>query len=150
MFDEKDKKILDLIQKDASLAVGEIAETVGISKSACWRRIQKFEENGVILNRVTLLDKHQVGLSLSAYITVKTNQHNDEWEQRFNQLVNDIPEIIEVCRMSGPFDYLIKVVVKDMPAFDSLLRRLTSLDPIDVQSGFVIKTMKSTTQLPLE
>lgn len=149
MFDSKDKKILELLQQDASLPVGDIANAVGISKSACWRRIHKFEENGIILSRVTLLDQSKVDLPLTVYISVRTNQHNDDWEKKFRKLVGEIPAITEVCRMSEDPNYLIKGVVKDMPGYDVLYRQLTSIELFDVSASFVLETIKKTTKLPI-
>ncbi|MBU3070937.1 Lrp/AsnC family transcriptional regulator [Aestuariicella sp. G3-2] len=148
-FDQQDRQILELLQVDASLSVGEVAERVGISKSACWRRIQKLEEAEVIRQRVTLLNPDKVNLPLMVYIAVRTNQHNAAWSERFREVVAGIPEILEVCRMSGDLDYLIKAVVSDMPDYDRLYQQLIQADLFDVSSSFVMETMKQTTVLPL-
>lgn len=148
-FDRKDRDILRLIQSDASLSVGEVADRVGMSKSACWRRIQKMEQDGVIRERVTLLNQAAVGLPLTVYICVRTNQHNDAWASTFRDVTADIPEILEVCRMSGDLDYLIKAVVTDMSGYDALYKKLIKANLFDVSSSFVMETMKQTTQLPL-
>ncbi|SHF57609.1 Lrp/AsnC family transcriptional regulator [Microbulbifer donghaiensis] len=145
----QDRQILELLQRDATLSVGDIAERVGISKSACWRRIHKLEEEGVIRERVTLLNQDKVNLPLTVYIAIRTNQHNDQWAAQFSQVVQGIAEILEVHRMSGDLDYLIKAVVTDMPGYDRLYKELIKADLFDVSSSFVMETMKQTTQLPL-
>jgi len=149
-LDKQDRYILELLQRDATLSVGEVAERVGVSKSACWRRIQKLEQEGVIRERVTLLNQEQVNLPLTVYISVRTNQHNEQWSAQFKQVVQDIPQVLEVFRMSGDLDYLIKAVVEDMPGYDRLYKRLIKANLNDVSSSFVMETMKHTTELPLE
>ena len=148
-LDKQDRAILDLLQIDASLSVAEIAERVGISKSACWRRMQKMEQAGLICEKVTLLNQERVNLPLTVYINVRTNQHNDQWADRFREIVQDIPEVLEVYRMSGDLDYLIKAVVTDMPGYDSLYKKIIKANLFDVSSSFVMETMKKTTRLPL-
>ena len=142
--------ILDLLQRDAGLSVGDVAESVGVSKSACWRRIQKLEQSGVIRERVTLLDQDRLNLPLTVYISVRTNQHNDSWADQFQAVTRNIPGVLEVYRMSGDLDYLIKAVVPDMPGYDRLYKELIKADLYDVSSSFVMETMKQTTQLPLD
>lgn len=148
-MDSYDIAILDLLQRDASMAVADIAEKVALSKTACWRRIQKLEQSGVIRARVTLLDPERLNLPLTTYISVRTNRHNEAWSQEFRALVEGIEEIQEVHRMSGDLDYLIKAVVTDMKGYDRLYKELIKVDLFDVSSSFVMETMKDTTQLPL-
>ena len=148
-MDKTERSILALIQADASLSIGEVADRVGISKSACWRRIQKLEEDGVIQGRVTLLNAAALDLPLTVFITIKTNQHNERWARNFKAVVADIPGILEVHRMGGEIDYLIKAVVKDMPGYDKLYQQLIKADLFDVTSSFVMEEMKRTTALPL-
>ncbi len=145
----QDKQILELLQRDATLSVGDIAERVGISKSACWRRIQKLEQDGVIRDRVALLSQEEVNLPLTVYISIRTNKHNDQWVKRFRKVVDDIPQVLEVYRVSGDLDYLVKAVVTDMPGYDQLYKSLIQADLFDVSSSFVMETMKHTTRLPL-
>ncbi len=149
VLNRQDKQILELLQRDATLSVGDIAEQVGLSKSACWRRIHKMEEEGVIAERVTLLNPQKLNLPLTVYISIRTNQHNDHWAAQFGELVQGIAEILEVHRMSGDLDYLIKAVVTDMPGYDRLYKELIKADLFDVSSSFVMETMKQTTRLPL-
>lgn len=148
-LDRQDIVILRILQQDASLSVGELADQVGMSKSACWRRLQKLEKEGVIKGRVALLDANTLDLSLTVYISVRTNQHNDEWAAKFQRATKQIPGVLEVYRMSGDLDYLIKAVVTDMPGYDRLYKQLIKADIYDVSSSFVMETMKHTTCLPL-
>ena len=150
MMDRIDTAILTLLQNDAGLSVGDLAERVGISKSACWRRIQKLEKSGVIRGRVTLLNQEKVNLPLTAYIVIRTNQHNDRWAESFKQVIQAMPGVLEVYRMSGDLDYLVKAVVTDMPGYDRLYKELIKVDLFDVSSSFVMETLKHNTQLPLE
>ena len=148
--DRIDRAILALLQTDVSLSTGEIADRVSISKTACWRRIQQLEKEGIIQKRVALLNAAEVGLPLTVYISVRTNQHNDRWASQFLQTVRDLPEVLEVHRMSGDLDYLIKAVVSDMPGYDRLYKKLIKADLSDVCASFVMEEMKYTTELPLD
>ena len=149
-LDEKDRRLLALMQRDASLSVAHLAEAIHVSKSACWRRIQRLEEEGVITSRVTLLDAKRVGLPVTVYISVRTNKHNDKWAAQFKKVIAEIDEVIEVHRMSGALDYLIKAVVNDMPDYDRLYKQLIKADLFDVSSSFVLEEMKHTTVLPVD
>lgn len=147
---KQDIAILELLQADAVSSVADIADKVGISKSACWRRIKKLEDDGIIGAKVTLLNQNKIGLSLTAYVSVKTNKHNDEWAIRFKAVLMDIPNVIEVHRTSGDCDYLIKAVVENMQGYDRLYKQLIKADIFDVSSSFVMETIKYTTKLPLD
>jgi len=144
-----DKMILSRLQADAALSVGDLADIVGISKSACWRRIKKLETEGVIKKQVTLLNAGAVDLSLTVFISIRTNQHNEKWAKQFRAVVRDIPGILEVYRMGGELDYLIKAVVKDMPDYDKLYQQLIQANLFDVTSNFVMEEIKHTTELPI-
>ncbi len=144
-----DRTILTHMQRDATLSVAELAERAGISKSACWRRIQKFEEQGIIRNRVTLLEPSALDLSLTVFIAVKTNQHNERWAKQFQRVTESMPGVLEVYRMGGDVDYLIKAVVKDMPGYDALYQELIKADLFEVNASFVMEELKQTTALPL-
>ena len=148
-LDAIDRQLLALLQRDASTSVGKLAERVGVSKSACWRRLQRLEDNGVIRDRVTLLDPAAVGLSLNVFISVRTNQHNEAWAATFKSVIDGIPGILEAYRMGGAVDYLLKAVVKDMPDYDRLYQQLIEADLFDVSASFVMEELKQTTELPL-
>lgn len=148
-MDKLDLAVLSHLQVDAGLSVGDLAQIVGVSKSACWRRIQKLEKDGVIRSRVTLLSAAALNLSLTVFISIKTNQHNEKWAKKFSAIVEAIPGILEVYRMGGEADYLLKAIVSDMPDYDRLYQELIKADLFDVTSGFVMEEIKYTTQLPL-
>lgn len=148
-MDQHDRKLLSLLQRDARLSVSELAEAVSLSRTACWRRLRQLEKDGVIRERVALLDPGKLGLSLTTYILIRTNQHTEEWSRRFTELLADIPEVLEAHRMSGDVDYLLKAVVTDMAGYDRLYKKLIAAELFDVSSGFVMETLKSTTELPL-
>lgn len=148
-MDRQERHLLQLLQADASLSVANLADKIGISKSACWRRIQKLEESGVIRGRVTLLDPAKIGLGLKVFITIRTNQHNTAWAENFRQVVQDIDGVLEVCRLGGQIDYLIKAVVADMPGYDKLYQKLIAADLFDVTASFVMEEIKTETALPI-
>lgn len=150
-MDSKDKAILKALQGDATLTVGELADSIGLSKSACWRRIQNLEESGVIAARVTLLDQHALGLNLTVFTAVKTHEHSAKWFDRFHSVTTSMPNVMEVHRMSGEVDYLMRAVVPDMNSYDSMYRELISkVNLFDVSSSFSMETIKYTTALPLD
>ncbi len=149
-MDRTDKRILELLQVDSELAVSEIGKRVGLSTSPCWRRIQRLEKNGYVKKRVALLDPNLLNLSLTAFVMVKTSQHNVEWLEIFANAVAELPEIVEVYRMSGDVDYLLKIVVPDIAAYDIVYKQLIKkIAFMDVSSGFAMEVIKSTTALPL-
>ncbi len=148
-MDKIDIAILDSMQHDDTLSVAQVAEKVSISKTACWRRIQKLIANKVINHRVALLTPKALNLSLTVFISIRTNQHNDDWVQQFRGVIAGLPQILEVYRMSGDLDYLLKAVVTDMPDYDQLYRQLIRADIFDVSSSFVMEELKYMTQLPL-
>ena len=137
-MDNTERTLLRHMQRDATLSVADLAELAGISKSACWRRIQKLEDLGIIRSRVTLLNPETVDLSLTVFIAVKTNQHNERWAQHFQRVTENIPGVLEVYRMGGEVDYLVKAVVKDMPGYDVLNKELIKADQFDVLASFVM------------
>ncbi len=148
-MDKFDKSILELMQRDVSMSVADIAERIGLSKTACWRRIQQLEKDGVIVARVALLDPEKLDLPLTAFISIRTNKHNANWYKKLCDVLDGIPQVMEVYRMSGDLDYLIKAVVSDMKGYDRLYQRLIKADLFDVSSSFVMETVKHQTQLPL-
>jgi len=150
-MDAIDKRILVHSQADSSLAVAELAERVGLSASACWRRIQILEESGIIAGRVALLDRAAVNVGVTVFVSLRTNSHSKDWLSAFSRAVADIPEIVEVYRMSGQVDYLLKIVVPDIAAYDAVYKRMIGrIDLFDVSSAFAMEQMKCTTALPLD
>ena len=147
----KDREIMKLLQQNSSLSVGDIARKVGLSVTPCWRRIQRLEEAGIIRGRVALLDKDKLGLGMTVFVALKTDQHNAEWLEEFAQKISSYPEVVEFYRMSGEVDYLLRVVGKDMAAYDQFYKRLISeVSLTDVSSSFAMEEIKYTTALPLE
>lgn len=143
-------KILDELQHDASLSLAAVAETVGLSQNACWRRIKMMEESGLIRARVTLLDPDKLGLKLIVFVAIKTNQHSETWLADFSKGVARIDEVLGFYRMSGETDYLLKLIVADMADYDRVYKKLINITPLsDVTSSFVMEAMKDTTALPL-
>ena len=148
-MDKQDLLLLRSFQQDSSLSTGELAEKVGMSKSACWRRLQKLTADGVIKKQVAILDAQKLNLPLTVYISIRTNEHNDNWASQFQKVTKNISGILEVYRMSGDLDYLLKAVVEDMQGYDKLYKQLIKAELFDVSSSFVMETMKQTTELPL-
>jgi len=149
-MDDLDRQILSLLQHDASLSTREIADEVGLTTTPCWRRIQNLETTGVIERRVALVDARSVNLSLTALVMVRTSQHNAAWTQSFLAAVESFEEVIEAYRTSGEVDYLLKVTVPNMDAYDAFYQRLIEhVDLYDVRTTFVMEEMKHTTALPL-
>jgi Lrp/AsnC family transcriptional regulator len=150
-MDATDKKILALLQRDASQSVESIAEAVGMTATPCWRRIRKLEQDGVLKARVALVDPTALKLGLTAFVAVRTNQHTEAWLKKFVDGVRAMPEVVELHRLSGDIDYLLKVVCPDMARFDQVYKRLIRVaDLSDVSSTFSMEALKVTTELPLE
>ena len=149
-MDQIDKQILMLLQHNAAQPVADIARKVGLSVTPCWRRIQRMEEAGIIRKRVALLDAKAIGVGMSVFVAVRTDQHNADWLKNFAGMVADMPEVVEFYRMSGEVDYLLRVVVPNMAAYDSFYRKLIAhVQLTDVSSSFAMEEIKYTTALPL-
>jgi Lrp/AsnC family transcriptional regulator len=150
-LDRLDRRILALLQEDASMSNAEIAERVGLSANACWRRTRRMEEKNIIRRRVALLNQELLGLDVTVFVGVKTNQHNDLWLAEFAEGVKNLPEVMEFYRMSGDTDYLLKIVVKDIADYDRVYKQLIAIAPLhDVSSSFAMERIKSATALPLQ
>ena len=149
-MDRIDLRILDLLQHDATLPTSDIAQAVGLSTTPCWRRIQNLEKAGVIARRVALLDRDQLNVGIDAFVAIRTDEHNKRWLDAFAKAVAAFPEVIELYRMSGEVDYLMRVVVPDLAAYDDFyLRLIRETDLHDVSSSFAMERIKYTTALPL-
>ncbi len=149
-LDAHDRKILALLQRDASMAVSDIATRVGLSTTPCWRRIQKLEEAGVIRRRVALLDRAALNAGVTVFVAIRTNQHTAQWLAKFAKAVADFPEVVDCYRMSGEIDYLLRLALPDIAAYDAFYKRLIArIDLSDVTSMFAMEEIKSTTELPL-
>ncbi|MEW5423826.1 Lrp/AsnC family transcriptional regulator [Amorphus sp. 3PC139-8] len=149
-LDRTDKKILTILQEDCTLPVAEIGRRVGLSTTPCWRRIQRLEEEGVITRRVALLDPAKVNAKVTAFVSIVTNQHTEDWLDRFASAIKTFPEVVDFYRMAGSVDYLLRVVVADIEAYDAFYKRLIAkIDVADVSTTFAMERIKSTTELPL-
>lgn len=150
-LDRIDRRILDCLQDDASLSTAEIADRVGLSTTPCWRRIQNLEKVGVIRARVALLDRDRLNLGVDVFVSLRTSEHSEEWLEEFARAIDQWPEAVEFYRMSGDVDYLMRVVVPDIKAYDAFYKRLIRHTGIaDVSSSFAMERIKYTTALPLE
>jgi Lrp/AsnC family transcriptional regulator len=149
-LDEYDLQILRLVQRDATLPLAEIATAVRLSTTPCWRRIQKLEAAGLIRRRVALLDRAALNAGVTVFVAIRTNQHNAAWLARFAKAVVDFPEVVDCYRMSGEIDYLLRLALPDIAAYDAFYKRLIArVDLSDVTSMFAMEEIKSTTELPL-
>jgi Lrp/AsnC family transcriptional regulator len=150
-LDQIDRKILAELMRDATQPIVAIAERVGLSQTPCWKRIQRLEQAGVITGRIAVVDPARVGLGLTVYVAVEAPDHSADWRARFAETVAAMPEIMEVNRMAGDMDYLMRVVVTDIAAFDAFYRRLTDAVPIkDLTSHFALERLKATSVYPVE
>lgn len=149
-IDEIDKRILSQLQRDTTLSVDDISEQVGLSRNACWRRIKVMEQAGVIHGRVALLDAAKIGCPLHVLVMIRTHSHDANWLDTFHRTVRTMPEVVSAYRMTGDLDYVLRVRVADVPAYDAFYKRLTSrISLSDVSASFVMEEIKETTALPL-
>jgi Lrp/AsnC family transcriptional regulator len=146
-----DRKIVAELMRDTNLPIAQIADRVGLSQTPCWKRIQKLEATGVLTRRVALADPGKLGFGLTVFVEIEAPDHSAEWREAFSQAVEGIPEIMEVYRMAGEMDYLLRIAVADMANFDSLYKRLTDAVPIkNLTSHFAMERMKFTTAYPID
>jgi Lrp/AsnC family transcriptional regulator len=149
-MDAIDRKILAVVQEDASLSVAEIGQRVGLSSTPCWKRLQRLEADGVILRRVALVDPDKIGLGISVFVSIETNDHSQDWLKKFAEVVGAMPEVMEFYRMAGDVDYMLRVVVADMAGYDAFYKRLIGTVPLkNVTSRFAMERIKQTTALPI-
>lgn len=149
-MDSTDRKILMVLQQDATLAVADVAEMVGLSQTPCWRRIQKLRASGVIERTVAILDPDKIGCALTVFVSVEAPDHSPEWFELFTSAAAAMPMVLEFYRMAGDVDYLLRVAVRDMAEFDAFYREMTALVPLkNVTSRFAMERIKSTTAYPI-
>jgi Lrp/AsnC family transcriptional regulator len=149
-MDAIDRKIVALLQDDASLSLAQIAHRVGLSQSPCWKRIQRLEKNGVILKRVALVNPESIGMGLTVFVSIETGDHSQAWLDRFAREVGAMPEVMEFYRMAGDVDYMLRVVVPDIQGYDMFYKRLIAAVPLqNVTSRFAMEKIKATTALPI-
>jgi Lrp/AsnC family transcriptional regulator len=149
-MDAIDRKILAVVQQDASLSVAEIGQRVGLSSTPCWKRLQRLEADGVITRRVALIDPEKVGLGITVFVSIETGDHSQDWLKRFAEVVGAMPEVMEFYRMAGDVDYMLRVVVADMQSYDVFYKKLIGAVQLkNVTSRFAMEKIKSVTALPV-
>jgi Lrp/AsnC family transcriptional regulator len=149
-LDAIDRKILMVLQDDASLSVAEIGDKVGLSSTPCWKRIQRLEADGVIQRRVALVDQNKIGLGITVFVSVESADHSESWLKKFADAVSAMPEVMEFYRMAGDVDYMLRVVVADMQSYDVFYKKLIGAVPLkNVTSRFAMEKIKSITTLPV-
>lgn len=149
-MDRIDRRILDLLQQDGTLEASVIAERIGLSKAPCWRRIKRLQELGIIRRTVALLDAKKLNVGTTVFVTVKTARHSEAWFESFLKTLNDIPEVMQIYRMSGDVDYMLRVVVPDIEGYAAVYKKLiASCEFLDISASFALDTIKDSTALPL-
>ena len=149
-MDAIDRKILAVVQGDASLSVAEIGQRVGLSSTPCWKRLQRLEADGVIMRKVALIDPEKLGLGITVFVSIETGDHSQDWLKRFAETVGAMPEVMEFYRMAGDVDYMLRVVVPDIAGYDTFYKKLIATVPLkNVTSRFAMERIKSTTALPI-
>jgi Lrp/AsnC family transcriptional regulator len=149
-MDAIDRKILAVVQEDASLSVAEIGQRVGLSSTPCWKRLQRLETEGVIMRRVALIDPEKIGLGITVFVSIETGDHSQDWLKKFAETVGAMPEVMEFYRMAGDVDYMLRVVVPDIAGYDTFYKKLIATVPLkNVTSRFAMERIKSTTALPI-
>ncbi|HMA00319.1 MAG TPA: Lrp/AsnC family transcriptional regulator [Steroidobacteraceae bacterium] len=150
-MDKIDRKILYLLQRNGALTADELGARVGLSKAPCWRRVQRLKESGAIAKTVALLDPAALNLRTTVFVMIKTATHAPNWMEKFSKALQQLPEVIEVHRLSGDVDYLIRIVVPDIGAYDAVYKKMiAAVDMADVTASFVLESIKNTTVLPLD
>lgn len=148
--DTIDRRILAALQSDATLSIADLAERVGLSQTPCWKRIKRLEGAGVITGRVALLDRMQLGVGTTVFVSVRTSQHDEDWLMQFAEAIRAIPEVTEFYRMSGDVDYLLKIVCRDIADYDRIYKSMIRTARLsDVSSSFAMEQIKYTTEVPL-
>ncbi|WP_374533131.1 Lrp/AsnC family transcriptional regulator [Phenylobacterium sp.] len=150
LLDAIDRRILRELQTDATIPVAELAERVGLSQTPCWKRVKRLTDEGVIARKVALLDREKLDLGLVVFVSLKTSRHDEAWLAQFPRGASALPEVVEIYRLAGETDYLLKVVVSDIAAYDRFYKRLIATAPLDdVSSAFAMEQIKFTTALPV-
>jgi Lrp/AsnC family transcriptional regulator len=149
-LDSFDRKILACLQDDADMPLAEIARAVGLSTTPCWRRINRLQAAGIIRAKVALLDRKALNAGVTVFVAVRTSQHSAQWLGRFARAIASFPEVMDCYRMSGEIDYLIRLALPDIEAYDAFYKRLIAkVELSDVTSMFAMEEIKSTTRIPL-
>lgn len=150
MLDERDRKILTILQIDGSIAVSALADQVSLSLSACSRRIQRLEDEGYIERRIAVLNRHRMGLPTTLFALIKTAHHADDWIENFKKAISDIPEVVEAHRLTGNFDYILKIVLPSVEHYDVIYKQIVRrIELFDVSASISMELMKAGTALPV-
>jgi Lrp/AsnC family transcriptional regulator len=151
-LDRLDRRILALLQRDASLNTAEIAERVGLTQPPCWRRIKRLEDAGVIQRRVALLDQRKLGLTVTVFARVKLSAHGKRSLPEFEEQISQLPEVLECHTVMGDYDFLLKIVTKDIDSYEMLFRKKLSQMPTvqEIHSNAALSRVKITTELPVD
>jgi len=150
VLDAIDRRILRELQRDATIAIADLAQIVGLSQTPCWKRIKRLTDAGIITGRVALLAREKLDLGLAVFVSIRTSRHDQAWLDDFAGAAAAMPEVVEFYRLSGEIDYLLKVLVKDIAAYDAFYKRLIAAAPLsDVSSAFAMEQIKSTTAIPV-
>jgi Lrp/AsnC family transcriptional regulator len=145
-IDAMDRKILRLLQVDATLSLAEISARVGLSQTPCWKRIQRLEASGVVEKRVAILSASAIGLGLAVFVSIESGDHSAAWLNGFAAAVCAMPEVMDVYRMAGDVDYMLRVAVRDVAAYDAFYKRLIAAVPLKtVTSRFAMEAIKVST-----
>ncbi|WP_045389858.1 Lrp/AsnC family transcriptional regulator [Falsirhodobacter sp. alg1] len=145
-----DRKILAELMADATVPIARLAHRVGLSQTPCWKRVQKLQAQGIIRGRVAIVDEARLGLSLTAFVGIESGEHTPLWRDTFMEALTTFPQVMEVHRIAGDLDYLLRVVLPDMSAYDTFYRALTDRVHIKrLTSQFVVERMKAETVLPV-
>lgn len=146
-----DRKIVSALMQDATQPIGRIADRVGLSQTPCWKRIQKLEAAGVLTGRVAIADPAKLGLGLTVFAGVEAPDHSPEWRAGFERALAAMPEVREVYRMAGIYDYLLQIIARDVGAFDEFYKRLTTVVKVkSCSSLFVLERLKATPGYPVD
>lgn len=150
-LDKFDCAILEALQADATLSIAALSEKVGLSSTPCWKRVRRLEDEGYIQARVSIINRHKVGLPVTVFVSIRTTEHDEKWLSSFADAVTGMPEVQEFHRMSGDVDYLLKVVTDDIDGYDRFYKKLIKAVKLSgVSSAFSMEQIKSTTALPLD
>ncbi|MFP5078237.1 Lrp/AsnC family transcriptional regulator [Rhizobium sp. YIM 134829] len=151
MLDDRDRKLLALLQQDADMAVGELAERIHLSVSACSRRIMRLEESGYIRRRVAVLDREVMGVPTTVFALIRTAHHAEEWMEEFRRAIRDVPEIVEVHRLTGTYDYILKIVLPRVEHYDVIYKALVRrIELFDVSASISMEVMKAGEAIPVD
>ncbi len=149
MLDDRDRKLLTLLQRDADMSVTTLADRLSLSISACSRRIARLKEAGYIARQVAILDRRAMKVPTTVFVMLRTTRHTADWLDAFRRAVADIPEIVEVHRLTGHYDYVLKIVLPNVEHYDIVYKNLVGrVDLVDVSASISMETLKDDSALP--